>query len=222
MMALMLVLFLVLALAVVAAGVVGAVVLTRRVSAKHRADNQVVPGRETRAPASWAGAHTPEAVLHRRLRDAMKALRANQAFDHHGVLLEVRVELEEQAVILDDHLVAVAALPRQHSGEPLERVTEAVSMIEKAVSDLASRSAMESGPRLQEVLAQIQQRASLVDEIRTELDRLPSGAGAGAGADGSPVSPGPVPEQGATGGLVPGRTEPGDDSGTTGTVGSSG
>ena len=37
-------------------------------------DNQLMPGRPTRAPRSWAVSHDPEARLHRRLRDAMAAL----------------------------------------------------------------------------------------------------------------------------------------------------
>src|ERR1700744_4875451 len=39
-------------------------------------DNQLIPGRPTRAPKAWAVAHDPEARLHRRLRDAMTALHA--------------------------------------------------------------------------------------------------------------------------------------------------
>ena len=62
----------------------------------------------------------------------MAALRANRAFDDDGALLDVRVELEEQAVALDDELVAVAALPRLHRHEPLARVPEAVNPIATA------------------------------------------------------------------------------------------
>ncbi len=36
-----------------------------------RAQGQIVPGAASTAPASWAGAHTPEAKLHRRLGDAV-------------------------------------------------------------------------------------------------------------------------------------------------------
>ena len=117
------------AVVVVAAGAVGAYALASR-SKKDFADaNQVIPGRPTRAPASWAGSHDPEAVLHRRLRDAMAALRANQRFDDDGALLDVRVELEAQALVLDDELVSVAALPQAHRHDPLARVTEAGATI---------------------------------------------------------------------------------------------
>jgi hypothetical protein len=196
------------ALVVVLGGAVGAVALAARARNQYRASNQVVPGRPTQAPASWAGSHDPEAILHRRLRDAMAALRANQAFDHDGVLLDVRVELEEQALALDEQLVAVAALPRLHRAEPLALMTEAVSTIEKAVADLASRSAREAGPRLQEVLHRIHERTSLVEEIRTELDRLP----AAPGATRTPTTePGPTGAPGPSGGI--------DSSGETGTAG---
>ena len=164
------------AVVVVAAGAVGAFALASRSKKSFAEANQVIPGRPTRAPASWAGSHDPEAVLHRRLRDAMAALRANRAFDDDGALLDVRVELEEQAVALDDELVAVAALPRLHRHEPLARVTEAVNTIETAVAELASRPAVDARPRLEEVLNRIRERATLVDEIRAELDQLPDAA----------------------------------------------
>ena len=41
--------------------------------------NEVVPGGKSAAPASWAGAHSPEAKLHRRLGDAVRAARNNPA-----------------------------------------------------------------------------------------------------------------------------------------------
>lgn len=184
------------AVVVVAAGAVGAYALASRSKRSFAEANQVIPGRPTRAPASWAGSHDPEAVLHRRLRDAMAALRANRAFDDDGALLDVRVELEEQAVALDDELVAVAALPRLHRHEPLTRVTEAVNTIETAVAELASRPAVEARPRLEEVLHRIREKTTLVDEIREELDQLPdvgptSTESAGA-ASADPATPPPA------------------------------
>lgn len=175
------------AVAVVGALVVGAVALARSSRKAYVASNQVVPGRPTRAPGSWAGSHDPEAVLHRRIRDAMAALRANQAFDDDGSLLDVRVELEEQALILDDELVAVAALPRHRRHDSLAKVTMAVDAIESAVAELAVRSTVEAGPRLQEVLRRIRERTTLVDEIRSELENLPEAPQ--APAPGDPAGP---------------------------------
>ena len=220
-MALLVLLVVVLALVVLAGGVAGGVILANRArrnfQARQQASNQVVPGRVTRAPESWLGSHDPEAVLHRRLRDAMAALRANDAFDNDGALLEVRVELEEQALALDDQLVSVAAVPRLHRSEPLARVTEAVAMIEKAVSELATRSALESAPRLDAVLDRIKERVSLIDEIRTELDRLPAPAGSSAPAE---PSSSPVAEAPSPAGEVSGPASRGSRS--TGTGGSTG
>lgn len=195
-----LVALLVVAVLVVAAGAAGAYALASRSRKNYLESNHVIPGRPTRAPASWAGSHDPEAVLHRRLRDAMAALRANQTFDDSGALLDVRVELEEQALLLDDELVAVAALPRLHRHEPLAKVTEAVNAIETAVAELASRSAVEAGPRLQEVLRRIRERTTLIDEIRAELDQLPGTASAPpASSPPSQPAPSPPSEQGETG-----------------------
>lgn len=196
--------------AVAGALVAGAVVLARSSKAEYAEANQVVPGRPTRAPASWAGSHDPEARLHRRLRDAMAALRANQAFDDDGSLLDVRVELEEQALLLDDDLVAVAALPSHARQGPLSQIGDAVGMIESAVADLASRSAVEAGPRLQEALRRIRDRTSLVDDIRSELENLPEVAPQAPSATGeaaapeaptpsasAPAAPAPPPDQGS-------------------------
>ena len=36
-------------------------------------NSQLIPGRPTRVPRTWAVSHDPEAKLHRRLRDAMTA-----------------------------------------------------------------------------------------------------------------------------------------------------
>lgn len=160
-------------LAVAAAATVAAVVA---VSVKRNAGhaNQVVPGHVSRAPESWAGSHDPEAILHRRLRDAMVALRSNQTFDDDGGLLDLRVELEVQAVALDDRLVSIAALSRLHRGGPLADATQAVDLIETAVAELTTRSAKDAAPALRAVLDRIRERNSLLGEIQAELDRLPA------------------------------------------------
>jgi len=82
--------------------------------------NEVIPGVPTRAPKEWAGAHSAEARLHRRLRDAMTGLRANPALDDPS-LLDVREALQREALAIDDQLVAVAALPPRVRDEPVTR-----------------------------------------------------------------------------------------------------
>lgn len=133
---------------------------------------QLIPGMPTSAPASWAGSHDPEARLHRRLRDALVALRANQVFDHSGSLLDMRVELEQQALEVDEQLVATAALPLSMRGEPLDRLTEAVVSIERAVSDLAGESASTVAIRLEAVLDDLKARTSTVAQAREALDEI--------------------------------------------------
>lgn len=186
--------------AVVAAAAVALAVAVKRNAGQA---NQVIPGRPTRAPEAWAGSHDPEAILHRRLRDAMAALRANQAFDDDGSLLDLRVELEVQAVALDDRLVSVAALPRLHRGGPLAEATQAVDLIETAVAELATRSAKDAAPALRAVLDRIRERNGLLSEIQAELDRLPDSQV--SPEQGAPRPPSTAPD---TAPATPGSTPP--------------
>ncbi len=115
-----------------AAAVTVAYVVARSGRRKFAEGNEVVPGTATRAPAEWAGAHSPEARLHRRLRDAVAALRANPAMED-AWMLEARVSLEQHALAVDERLVAVAALPKGVREEPMAAVAAAVEAVEAAV-----------------------------------------------------------------------------------------
>ncbi|HET7722060.1 MAG TPA: hypothetical protein VFK43_18960, partial [Acidimicrobiales bacterium] len=112
----------------------------------------------TKAPAEWAGAHTPEARLHRRLRDAMAAVRANPAMED-AFMMDARVSLEQQALAVDERLIAVAALPEGVRNEPLSSVAAAVDAVEAAVAALVagpeSRSSLDQA--MTEVAAQVAQ-----------------------------------------------------------------
>jgi hypothetical protein len=66
------------------------------------AANELIPGRASAGPAEWAGAHTPEARLHRRLVDVVDALRAHPLLEEGTGRLEARVELEEQVAAIDE------------------------------------------------------------------------------------------------------------------------
>ncbi len=132
--------------------------------------NEVVPGVDTGAPKEWAGAHSPEARLHRRLRDVMTAMRDNAALDDPS-LATVRTSLEEQAVEIDRRLVAVAALPRSHRDQPMEQVTRAVEAVEGAVAGIV----MLRGPSptdVEQALADVRARVGFVQEARAELEAL--------------------------------------------------
>lgn len=185
-------------LAVVSAVAVAAVIALRNKSAFERS-NDLIPGVRSAAPAAWAGSHDPEARLHRRLRQALDALRANQAFDHDGHLLDLRVELEQQAVEVDEQLVATAALPVHLRSDPLERLTAAVASIEQAVADLAGASATETSARLARALDDVRVRTGLVAQARAALDDLP------------PVEPSPAPSPAPV-------AEPDPDPGQAGTT----
>ncbi|MFP5577396.1 MAG: hypothetical protein ACLGIZ_04045 [Acidimicrobiia bacterium] len=132
--------------------------------------NEVIPGVPTRAPKEWAGAHSAEARLHRRLRDAMTALRANPALDDPS-LLDVREALQREALAIDDQLVAAAALPPRVRDEPVRQVTQAVESVEAAVAEVV----MLRGPERdssQAALEQVRTRLALVEEARAELAAL--------------------------------------------------
>jgi len=201
--------FFVVLLALVVMAMVGAVVVAGVIALRNKSsferDSRLAPGLSTSAPAAWAGSHDPEARLHRRLRDAIAALSANQAFDDDGNLIDLRVELEHQAVALDEQLVATAALPLHVRREPLERITGGVVAIEQAVADLAGASASEAAARLSRVLDDVRTRTGLVAQARAALDALDSGPGATA-----PPTPGvasPAPEQPSSPPLPPDRPQ---------------
>ncbi|MGI8875279.1 MAG: hypothetical protein ACR2KP_13350 [Egibacteraceae bacterium] len=91
------------------------------------------------APVAWARAHSPEARLHRRLRDTVRAMYSQPAIA--GPAEELRGDLGRAALALDEHLVAVAALPQATRSAPLARVDETVAGLEKAAAMWGARAA---------------------------------------------------------------------------------
>lgn len=181
--------FLVLAvLVLVALGLAFAMALAKRSKVDYDAGNVTVPGRSSAVPESWGGSHDPEAVLHRRLVTAMAALRANQTFDDDGGLLDLRVSLEQQALDLDQRLLAVAALPAAQKSTPLGHADEAVTSIEQAVADMATRSSTDAAASLQSALDQARERIALIGMAQAELD-APAAAAPAPPVVGAPDSP---------------------------------
>ncbi|MDF0528667.1 hypothetical protein P0W64_02450 [Tsukamurella sp. 8F] len=86
-------------------------------------------------PASWAGSHDPEARLHRRLRDAMRAV---ISADAGAAQIDGRVRLMIAAEEIDRRLVAVHALPADRKAQPLAQVEGWITVIEQAATELAS------------------------------------------------------------------------------------
>ncbi|MEO6987243.1 MAG: hypothetical protein ABI239_01190, partial [Aquihabitans sp.] len=177
---------------------------TTKLQANYERSNQVVPGVPSSAPTSWLGSHDPEARMHRRLVEAMKALRANQSFDQDGGLLDLRVELEQQAVAIDAELVATAALPLALRQEPLQTLAGAVETIEHAVAGLATTSAAEVGERLQRVLEDLRFRTSTVAQARAALDEIDAASG-DVDQEGQ-TQPPPATDPGSTPGPMPGSS----------------
>jgi hypothetical protein len=145
----------------VVSAVVAATVVVRTQKRKFAEANVVVPGTGTTAPAEWAGAHTPEARLHRRLRDAVAAVRANPAMED-AFRMDARVSLEQRALEVDERLIAVAALPERVRAEPLASVSAAVDAVEAAVAELAAGT--ESRSQLDQAMAEVEQRVSRLQE----------------------------------------------------------
>lgn len=148
--------------------VLGTVAYVALRNAKDFSDaNEIIPGVPTSAPKAWAGAHSPEARLHRRLRDAMTALRANRSLDEPA-LVEVRETLEREALALDDRLVAAAALPKTVREEPIRRVAGAVDAVEAVVADIVLLRG--PGADVQRGIEQVRTRLALVADARAELE----------------------------------------------------
>lgn len=188
-------LFVGLAVAVAATLAVIAVRAAKKVQTNYERSNEVVPGIASSAPTSWLGSHDPEARMHRRLLEAMKALRANQAFDHNGALLDLRVELEQQAVAIDAELVSTAALPMALRQEPLEVLAGAVETIEHAVAGLATTSATEAGDRLHLMIEELRVRTSTVAQARVALDEIDAATAADHRAERSAHAPSPMADR---------------------------
>ena len=148
----------------------GAGALAWRSKRDYDAGNEVVPGVATKAPAAWGGAHTPEALLHRRLRAAVLAARAASSVG----LGDARTTVEQAALALDDRLIAAAVLPGPHRADGIAAVTGAVEALERAV---ASMSALPAGAAndpagLDQAVADVQVRLAALAQARAEVDGI--------------------------------------------------
>ena len=147
----------------VVSAVVAATVVVRTNKRRFAEANLVVPGTATKAPAEWAGAHTPEARLHRRLRDAVAAVRANPAMED-AYMMDARVSLEQQALAVDERLIAVAALPEGVRAEPLASVAAAVEAVEAAVAAVVAGPAQGQRRGVDQAMAEVADRVSQLEQ----------------------------------------------------------
>lgn len=190
----MVLLLILLALLVLVGGVVAIVMVIARHQKQSIAyDNQVVPGIPSNAPASWAGSHDPEARLHRRLRDAIRALYGVNAYDTASSV-NLRAGLEQSAMAVDSHLIAIATLPQSHRDQALPDATAAVEAVEAGVAQYVSAMTKPDPVAFEAGLQGVQ---TSIDAITQNLGALGQG-GSAAGlrpAQFGVQSPQPAPRQ---------------------------
>jgi hypothetical protein len=140
--------------------------------------NEVVPGTPSTAPAAWAGAHTPEAKLHRRLSAAVVSARAQAAVPGSG-FGDVQQAVERGALEIDERLIAAAALPGQHRDAAIAAIEPSVVALENAVSGVGSAAApgvAGSAPaEIDAAVVEVRDRLDAIAEARAELDQLDTG-----------------------------------------------
>jgi len=155
------------------AAVVGfGVALAVRSKREFGEQNQVVPGRSSPAPASWAGAHSREARLHRRLGDAVRGAHANPRFVELGLAAQMRA-IDAEAMAIDERLVAAAALPAAHRDGAIDPLEANVVQLEAAIADMVtSISVADSKQQLEEAVSAADLRLQALAEARAEVERI--------------------------------------------------
>ena len=105
-------------------------------SKKTLAANAAIPGVDVVVPESWGGSHDPEARLHRRIRDAVRALDATIA-STTAAQIDDRARLLVSAHELDERLVAIWSLPAAAKPAALAEVEQGVAALEAAAAQTA-------------------------------------------------------------------------------------
>jgi hypothetical protein len=156
------------ALVVVAAGaaLVGGLL---RPSHRHLDDyRQVVPGLGPAAPREWAGAHSPEAKLHRRIRDAVKSAHAQP-----GAAASALAQLDQAAVALDQRLIGAAAVPERHRAAAVAEIAPLVDRFEDGVAVIATGTASAAlDTAFDQSMAAIQTELDALALARAEVERI--------------------------------------------------
>ncbi len=124
----------VLVVVVLAAAIAFAVALAAK--GRRRAAESLGTGLAADVPREWAGAHSREAKLHRRLVAAARSLSALPLGD--AAEIERRVAVEQQLRELDEQLVTAAAVPEPARGEALAKIEPLVASAESSVAAIAS------------------------------------------------------------------------------------
>lgn len=148
------------------------VMLAARSKQDFAQQNEVVPGRRSPAPASWAGAHSREAKLHRRLGDAVKGARANPRFVELGLAPQMTA-IDAQALAIDERLVAAASLPRAHRDAAIDPLEQHVVELEATIAELVtSVSIADSKAQLEAAVSVADIRLQALAEARAEVEQI--------------------------------------------------
>lgn len=159
--------WLLLALAVVLAAGLGFGWALLSDSRKQQRDyRQVVPGVGPEAPAAWVGGHTPEAKLHRRIRDAVKSAHAQP-----GVVHTHLAGLDTAAIALDERLIGAAALPPAYRAAAVAEFEPLVARLEQSVASLVGSPAA-LGEAFEESMATVRAELDALAEARAEVERI--------------------------------------------------
>jgi hypothetical protein len=160
-------------LVIAVVGILGfGVALALRSKQEFSEQNEIVPGRKSPAPASWAGAHSREAKLHRRLGDAVKGAHQNPRFVELGLAAQMK-SIDAEALAIDERLVAAAALPASHRDAAIDRLEANVVELESTIADMiTSVSVADSKELLQQAVSAADIRLEALAKARAEIEQV--------------------------------------------------
>lgn len=134
--------------------------------------NEVVPGTKSAAPTSWAGAHSPEAKLHRRLGAAVRGARNNPRLVELGLAAQTK-QIEDEALAIDERLIAAAGLPARHRGDAVAEFEPQVAALEDAAAALVkSTTVSQSKELLEQAVSDADIKLQALTQARAEIEQL--------------------------------------------------
>ena len=153
-----------------------AVALTVRSKRDFVHANEVVPGVRSPAPASWAGAHSTEAKMHRRLGTAVRSALNNPRLVELGLSDQTR-KIESEALAIDERLVAAAGLPASRREDAVNALAPHVAALEDAVSALVTGTTIsQSKALLERATSEADIKLQALTAARAEVEQLDQGA----------------------------------------------
>ncbi len=140
---------------------------------KAKQDLRLVPGTPARVPDHWFGSHDREAVLYRRLLQAIRGVQT-AAGDQPGTSDTV-ASLEQQALGIEAQLVGVTLIAPTLRTPVLEQLAVTVADVERICSEVVGREAGWSRPEVRRQLDDLAERLELIDRARAELEQTEPG-----------------------------------------------